>query len=91
MTEAAMEFKAPIREYVLTAVNLTEVDDEENLFEAGFVNSLFAVQLIAFLEKSFGIEVGADDMDIENFKSINATASFVMAKKDGGSLRGDQC
>lgn len=91
MTEAAREFKAPIREYVLTAVNLTEVDDEENLFEAGFVNSLFAVQLIAFLEKSFGIEVGADDMDIENFKSINATASFVMAKKDGGSPRGHQC
>ena len=30
-----------------------------------------------------GIEVGMDDLDIENFKSVNATAAFV-AKKTGG-------
>ena len=52
------------------------------LFETGIVNSLFAVQLMTFIEKTFQIEVGMDDLDIENFKSINATAAFVM-KKNG--------
>jgi len=45
------------------------------------VNSLFAVQLMTFLEKIFVVEIGMDDLDIENFKSINATTAFVMRKK----------
>jgi acyl carrier protein len=44
------------------------------------VNSLFAVQLVTFLEKTFAIEIGMDDLDIENFKSLNATTAFVMRK-----------
>ena len=50
------------------------------LFETGIVNSLFAVQLMTFVEKTFAIEVEMEDLDIENFKSLNATAAFVMRK-----------
>jgi len=38
------------------------------------------VQLMTFLEKTFAIEVGLDDLDIENFKSVNATTAFVVQK-----------
>ena len=51
-----------------------------NLFESGIVNSLFAVQLMTFIEKTFAIEVGMDDLDIENFKSLSATTAFVSRK-----------
>ena len=54
--------------------------DDDNLFESGIVNSLFAVQLMTFIEKTFAIEVGIDDLDIENFKSLNAAAAFVVTK-----------
>jgi acyl carrier protein len=47
------------------------------------VNSLFAVQLMNFIEKKFAIEMDVDDLDIENFKSLNATASFVARKTAG--------
>ena len=57
--------------------------DDDNLFESGIVNSLFAVQLTTFVEARFGIEVGMDDLEIENFKSINATAGFVARKTAG--------
>jgi len=36
---------------------------------------------MTFLEKTFLMEVGMDDLDIENFKSVNATTAFVMRKK----------
>jgi acyl carrier protein len=36
---------------------------------------------MTFLEKTFLIELGMDDLDIENFKSVNATTAFVMRKK----------
>ena len=57
-----------------------DLDDDDNLFESGIVNSLFAVQLMTFIEKTFAIEVEMDDLDIENFKSLNATTAFVVRK-----------
>ncbi len=70
-----------VRRFVLSAITIAELDDDDNLFESGIVNSLFAVQLMTFIEKTFQIEVGADDLDIENFKSINATTAFVLKKR----------
>jgi len=35
---------------------------------------------MTFIEKTYGIEVGIEDLDIENFKSVNATTAFVLRK-----------
>ena len=35
---------------------------------------------MTFIEKTFAIEVGTDDLDIENFKSLNAITAFVLQK-----------
>ena len=77
------EIKETVRNFILSSVNLPDFKDDDNLFESGIVNSLFAVQLMTYIEKKFGIEVGMDDLDIENFKSLNATTAFVL-KKSGG-------
>ena len=74
--------RATIRGFITSAISLPNLDDEADLFASGIVNSLFAVQLMTFIEKTFAIEVGMDDLDMENFKSVNATAAFVM-RKDG--------
>ena len=74
--------KETVRRFILSSIDFTYLDDDDNLFESGIVNSLFAVQLMTFIEKTFSIEVGMDDLDIENFKSLNATTAFVL-KKNG--------
>ncbi len=71
-----------ITKFVHKATDLPHLTEDDRLFETGIINSLFAVQLITFLEKTFGIDVGPDDLDIENFASIKATTAFVM-KKNG--------
>jgi methoxymalonate biosynthesis acyl carrier protein len=55
--------------------------DEDDLFGDGLVNSLFAMQLVMFLEQDFGIEVTNDDLDMDNFRSIAAMAAFVARKR----------
>lgn len=74
------EVKAAIRAFIQASINLDGLGNDENLFETGIVNSLFAVQLMTFIERTFDIEVSSDDLDIENFKSIDATAAFVAKK-----------
>ena len=77
------EIKETVRSFILSSINLPDLKDEDNLFESGIVNSLFAVQLMTFIEKTFAIEVGMDDLDIGNFKSLNATTAFVLRKNGG--------
>ena len=80
--------KETVRRFILSSIDFTYLDDDDNLFESGIVNSLFAVQLMTFIEKTFAIEVGMDDLDIENFKSLNATTAFVVRKNGRqGELR----
>jgi len=38
------------------------VNDDEDLFAAGLVNSLFAMQLVLFVEKKFSIKVENQDL-----------------------------
>jgi len=79
------DIKQAVRQFISSAVRLPDLGDDDNLFESGIVNSLFAVQLMTFVEKTFGIEVEADDLDIENFKSLNATTHFVVRKNGHGA------
>ena len=57
-----------------------DIQAEEEIFSLGFVNSLFAVQLVEFVETEFGIEIDADDLDIENFRTLNALVGLVSRK-----------
>ncbi len=75
--------KDTVRRFILSSINVVDLKDDDHLFESGLVNSLFAVQLMTFIEKTFAIEVGMDDLDIENFKSLNAAAAFVVRKNGG--------
>jgi methoxymalonate biosynthesis acyl carrier protein len=59
----------------------TDITPDLNLFTSGLINSLFALQLVLFIEKEFGIEITNEDMDLKNFCSLNAISSFVSYKK----------
>jgi methoxymalonate biosynthesis acyl carrier protein len=79
-TEAELVIKETVRSFILSSIAIKALKDDDDLFESGIVNSLFAVQLMTYIEKAFGIEVGMDDLEMENFKSLNATTAFVLRK-----------
>jgi len=69
-----------VKEFILKNVRLSDIAEDEDLFDKGIVNSLFSIQLVTFIEKKFNIVVGIEDLDIGNFKSINAVNNFVQSK-----------
>lgn len=58
-----------------------EIDKDENIFEAGYADSLFFMQLVMFLETEMQIQFESDDMNIDDFSSINRILAFVKRKK----------
>lgn len=50
---------------------------DQDIFSAGLVNSMFALQLIRFLETEFGVEVRNDQLILKNLKSVDALAELV--------------
>ena len=57
-----------------------ELQDDDDIFSLGFVNSMFAMQLVMFVEKEFQLKVQDDDLLIDNFRSVNAVTDLVTRK-----------
>ncbi|MCP4328744.1 MAG: acyl carrier protein [Alphaproteobacteria bacterium] len=72
--------KGRVKSYFRRAMRRDDIDDDTDIFEAGVVDSLFAVQLVAFTEQEFGVVVEDDDLDLANFRSVNELAEFVTRK-----------
>lgn len=72
-----------IREFIGRHVRGHELDDDADIFGLGFVNSMFAMQLVLFVESEFGVAVEDEDLELDNFKSVNAIAGLVERKTRG--------
>lgn len=73
--------KPIIARFFARHLSAAEVDGDEDIFAAGLVNSLFAIQIVLFVEKEFGLRVENEDLELDNFRSINAIAGFVARKQ----------
>ncbi|WP_028517506.1 acyl carrier protein [Ruminococcus flavefaciens] len=74
-----MEIKEKIRKFVANFIKTEEFGDDDNIL-LSTVNSLFAMQLIIFIENEFDIEVDNDELDLNNFNSVNAIADYIAFK-----------
>lgn len=54
-----------------------EIDAAQDIFQLGYVNSLFAMELVMFVEKTFDVTVPNDELRIDNFRSADAMGALV--------------
>ncbi|RAP30495.1 hypothetical protein C2W64_01691 [Brevibacillus laterosporus] len=57
-----------------------EISDDDNIFELGFVNSLFAMRMLTFLEEEFVITIDNDELDLINFSSVSNIVRLIEKK-----------
>lgn len=72
--------KTEIRTFFSRFFRTTDLKDSDDIFNLGFVNSLFAMQLVTWLEKEFSFTIRDEDLDIKNFNSVDAIAELVHRK-----------
>ena len=49
----------------------------EDIFSLGYINSLFAMELVMFLEKTFVITIPNNELHIDNFRTVTAMTGLV--------------
>ncbi len=71
------EIRAEIRNFIAGKFPGIDFADSDDIFALGFATSLFAMQLVMFVEKSFGLEVSNEDLEMSNFRSVDALVALV--------------
>jgi acyl carrier protein len=79
--------KEKLRTFLTRHISGRTIADDDQIFASGFVNSMFAMQLVLFLEKNFRITIANEDLELKNFQSINAMAALI-EKKTSNSQNG---
>lgn len=84
----AAETRGAIRAYVVSrfpAAKNLDLDKPVSLLDSGVIDSLGILDIVAFLEESFGVQVRDEDLAPENFDTLAALERFVEARRATGA------
>ncbi|MCB8928397.1 MAG: acyl carrier protein [Ardenticatenaceae bacterium] len=81
-----MSVKQQIREFIaenfLFNPDGFDLSDDASFLDEGVVDSTGTLELVMFVEETFGITVGDHEIEPENFDSVNKLAAYVAGKSD---------
>jgi acyl carrier protein len=76
--------KDQIREYVLEefakSKGINQISDTEALTKNGIIDSMGIFRLVAFIEETFNVRVGDEEITNENLESVEAIERLVLSK-----------
>ena len=81
-----MDIAKEIYDYLVTTFEIevdADFDEDVNLFENGYVDSLDAMAIVAELKRRFGIEITQRDLMLYPMNTINELADVVRIKQGG--------
>jgi methoxymalonate biosynthesis acyl carrier protein len=61
----------------LTTRLRTRVDPDQDLFETGLITSMFAMELVVHLERTFAVSIVGPDLRMGSFRSVTAMSELV--------------
>lgn len=62
--------------------NQRKIQNSDLLFAEGIIDSLGLLELIAFIEKTFGVRIKMSEIGIDNFESVEKITNLIKSKKE---------
>jgi acyl carrier protein len=81
LTSIESTVRAFILENFLFTENGTQLQNDVSFLEEGIVDSTGVLELVMFIEETFGVTVEDDEIMPENFDSVEQLAQYVRRKK----------
>ena len=66
--------------FLTQRLGVDSLQDDQDIFASGLVNSLFAMELVLFVEAEFSIKIENEDLHMDSFRSITALADLIERK-----------
>lgn len=66
-----------VRTLVRDVVSVEVPSDETDLIESGLIDSLTLITMIAEIEQEFQVQLALEDLDVEQFRTVQRMAQFV--------------
>ena len=75
------EIKQQIRAFLAEHIRRADLPDDEDIFASGYVHSMFAMQLVLFIESQLGVQLSNQDLRLDNFRTLNVMADLLERKR----------
>ena len=82
MNDVRDRLRAFILEQFLRGEDERNLEDDTPLRTSGIIDSLGTLQLVTYVESTFGIEIEAHETGVEHFDCIADIATLVSEKRD---------
>ena len=76
--------RSQVREFLqelASAKGISSFSDQEPLLESGILDSLSIFRLVAFMEETFRIKIGDQEITNENLLNVDAIEQLIVSKQ----------
>lgn len=80
MDEIKSRLRAYVLEHYLRGENAGNLKDDTPLRTSGIIDSIGTIEMVTFVEDTFGIELEAHETGVEHFDRIEDLAALVAGK-----------
>jgi methoxymalonate biosynthesis acyl carrier protein len=74
--------KQGIRDFLQSHFPQATINDADDLFALGHIDSIMVAELVMHIERTFDVQITVDEMSFDNLRSVDAMAAMI------GRLRG---
>ncbi len=86
MTES--DIQGALTAFFRDQLNVELPSTSADLIDAGILDSLMLIEVVMFMESEFSVTAEFDDLDMENFVSVDCMTRFVVARQQGALVGG---
>ncbi len=81
MSDVQKQVREFIEENFMIGQDESELSNEESFLESGLIDSTGILEIVSFLEETFGFDVEDDEMIPDNLDSVKNLEEFINRKK----------
>lgn len=76
----ASEARTQLEDFVVRSLGKPGLTGSDNIFEVGEATSLYSMELVLFIEEKLGIPLEDEDLERDNFATIDAMGKMIEGK-----------
>jgi acyl carrier protein len=76
------ELQTFILEELTPGRGIVAIAPDDDLLARGIIDSLGVMTLVEFLDERYGVRVGTDDLQPQNFRDVRSIEAFIERRRD---------